>query len=312
MVEARQDLVQDEANFEPIRSCTLCACEESREKFREGIFRIVECCNCGLVYVTPRLRPELLPRVYDENYWSSDSPKEAGYADYRSDAKLYLKTFERRYALIERFTKGKGRALDVGSAAGFFLKTLFDRGWHVDGVELSAEIVEHAKREYGFQDIHVGTIETSPFNKGSYDLLTMWDVVEHVPEPLPFLKESVSYLKEDGILILETQNVASKFAQRLGPKWQHYKHLEHLYHFNPSTIERLLDQAGLEILENTSKFGGKYVSISFIRERATRLHPVMRYLLLPLAPFGKMSLYVNPRDEMVIVARKKKAKAGQR
>lgn len=306
MVEARQDLLGDDANFEPIDTCQLCGSHERTEKFRDGVFQVVECSQCGLVYVTPRLKPEVLPKVYDENYWSSDSPKEAGYADYRSDGALYLKTFEKRYELVQRFTDGEGRALDIGCAAGFFLKTLHDRGWHVDGVELSAEIAAHAQQEFGFDDIHVGTIETSPFQKGSYDLVSMWDVVEHVPEPLPFLQESVSYLKDDGILILETQNVASKFADRLGPKWQHYKHLEHLYHFNPTTIEMLLEQAGLEILENTSRYGGKYVTISFIRERATRVHPAMRFALLPLAPFNKMSVYINPRDEMVIVARKKK------
>jgi 2-polyprenyl-3-methyl-5-hydroxy-6-metoxy-1,4-benzoquinol methylase len=205
MVEARQDLLGDEANFEPIETCQLCGSRERTEKFRDGVFQVVECSQCGLVYVTPRLKPEVLPKVYDENYWSSDSPKEAGYADYRSDGALYLKTFEKRYELVQRFTDGEGRALDIGCAAGFFLKTLHDRGWHVDGVELSAEIAAHAQQEFGFDDIHVGMIETSPFQKGSYDLVSMWDVVEHVPEPLPFLQESVSYLKDDGILILETQ-----------------------------------------------------------------------------------------------------------
>ncbi len=107
-------------------------------------------------------------------------------------------------------------------------------------------------------------------------------------------------------LILETQNVDSRFAKRLGPRWHHYKHLEHLYHFNPKTIERLLDQAGLEIVHLTPRFGGKHVSLGFIRERATRVHGVMKYLLAPLAPLSGMSFYVNMRDEMVIVARKKK------
>ena len=293
-------------NFVDVTACMLCGSEERTEKFREEPFTVVECSGCGLVYVTPRLKPEVLPEVYGEEYWRSGAPKERGYADYRQQAPLYLKTFRKRFDLVERFLGRTGRALDIGCAAGFFLKVLKDQGWEVDGVELSPEIARHAREEYGLDQIFVGELEASPYPERSFDLITMWDVVEHVSEPLPFLEKAVSLLADDGIVILETQNVNSRFAQRLGPKWHHYKHLEHLYHFSPATIEMLLGQAGLEIVHNTSKYGGKHVSIGFIRERATRLHPAMKVLMLPLAPFNALSFYVNVHDEMIVVARRKK------
>lgn len=294
-------------NFTPVESCTLCGCRESVEQFREDPFRVVACADCGLVYVTPRLKPEVLPEVYNEDYWSSKSPKERGYSDYRSQAPLYLKTFRKRLALVNEHFSSRGKALDIGCAAGFFLKVLHDDGWEVDGVELSPAIAAHAREDYGFDQVHVGPIETSPYAEKSFDLITMWDVVEHVPEPIPFLEKSLSLLKDDGVLILETQNVKSKFAQKLGPKWHHYKHLEHLYHFDPSTIELLLGKVGFEVIHNTPKFGGKHVSIEFIRERAERVHGAMKWIMLPLAPLNAMSFYVNVKDEMIVVARRKRS-----
>jgi 2-polyprenyl-3-methyl-5-hydroxy-6-metoxy-1,4-benzoquinol methylase len=289
-----------------IGNCMLCGSEISSEMFRDGQFRVVRCADCQMVWVTPRLKPEVLPSVYNEGYWESTSPKDRGYADYRRAAPLYIKTFRKRYSLIEKFAGTKGRTLDIGCAAGFFLKVMKDKGWEVSGVELSPEIAAYARDTFDLEDIFVGTLDEAPHQEKSFDLVTMWDVIEHIAEPLPFLKRAASLLKDTGCLILETQNVDSRFAKRLGPRWHHYKHLEHLYHFNPKTIERLLDQAGLEIVHLTPRFGGKHVSLGFIRERATRVHGVMKYLLAPLAPLSGMSFYVNMRDEMVIVARKKK------
>ena len=302
----RAQALADPNNFVEIESCELCGSKERSVDFVEEPFSVVRCSNCDLVYVTPRLKPDVLPEVYNEEYWSSDSPKERGYADYRKDAELYLKTFRKRYKVIEPHLPSPGRALDIGCAAGFFLKVLSENGWQVEGVELSKDIAAHAKEQFGFEQVFVGYLEDTSYADKSFDLITMWDVVEHVPEPLPFLEKAVSLLKDDGVLVLETQNVASKFAKKLGPKWHHYKHLEHLYHFDPKTIAMLLDQAGLEILHNTPQGGGKHVSVAFIRERATRVSKAMRYLMLPLAPLDRMSLYVNVKDEMIVVARKRK------
>ncbi|MFQ5506180.1 MAG: FAD-dependent oxidoreductase [Planctomycetota bacterium] len=292
-------------SFVEVETCTLCGSRQRSERFREEPFRVVSCSSCGLVYVTPRLKPELLSEVYNQDYWQSHSPKERGYADYRKEAPLYIKTFEKRLGLIDRYAPEPGRALDVGCAAGYFLEVLRRRGWDVSGVELSPEIARHARQELGIEDIYVGDLRDSEHGEKSFDLITMWDLVEHVPEPLSLLRKAASLLADDGHLVIETQNVESRFARLLGARWQHYKHLEHLYHFSPATIRKLLDDAGLEIVENTPRFGGKHVSLGFIRERATRIHPLMKYALAPLAPFHRLNLYVNLRDEMVIVARKR-------
>ena len=300
---AAESELQAPENLQEVESCSICGASERTVCFREPPFQVVRCGACGLVYVTPRLRPEILLRVYDGSYWKSESPSTRGYADYAGDAPLYLKTFEKRMGLVEHYVAGPGRALDVGCAAGFFLKVLRDRGWEADGVELSPDIATHAREAYGFPHVHVGELDTAPFPEASYDLVTLWDLVEHVPDPVALLRRAVRFLREGGHLVVETQNVASLFARLLGQRWQHYKHLEHLYHFQPDTLARLLRQAGLEIVASTWRYAGKHVSLGFVRERAGRLHPSMSRLLRPLAPFDGLSLYVNPGDEIIAVAR---------
>jgi SAM-dependent methyltransferase len=302
------DVLARPENFVEIERCMLCGGAERDERFRDDGFRVVGCRGCGLVYVTPRLRPDVLPAVYDEGYWSSDAPKDRGYADYRLAAPLYLRTFRRRYRLLRRWLGERlgepGRALDVGCAAGFFLTVLRENGWDASGVELSPAIARQAIEVHGEARVFVGDLASAPWPEQSFDLITMWDVVEHVPEPLPFLERARALLRPGGRLVLETQNVASRFARLLGRKWQHYKHLEHLYHFDPRTIEKLLARAGLALEHRTAKGGGKYVSVGFVRERATRVSKALRWLLLPLEPLDGLALYVNLGDEMIVVARK--------
>ena len=296
------------ADMVEITACQLCGSEQSSLMFEESPFRVVRCASCALVFVTPRYEPAALRKIYTETYWKSDKPREQGYADYAADEELYLKTFRKRRQLLPQLAQGKLRILDVGCAAGFFLRVAAEMGHDVQGVEPSAAIATNAQKHLGRDAVHVGTLDDLPegdprFAPESFDLVTMWDVVEHVPDPQDLLRRARELLKPDGTLVIETQNVTSSFARLLGKKWHHYKHAEHLYHFNPSTVKTLLEQGGFEVVRNTASYGGKYVSLSFIVERAARLHPVVSFLLKPLVLLKGANLYLNFRDEMIVLAR---------
>jgi 2-polyprenyl-3-methyl-5-hydroxy-6-metoxy-1,4-benzoquinol methylase len=291
-----------------IRDCQVCGSDQHRLMFEDEPYRVVRCVECSLVFVTPRVADEHVGAIYDENYWRSERPRDRGYADYARDEPLYLKTFERRMRFVERWVRPHSKVLDIGCAAGFFLRVMRERGHDVRGLELSSAIARIAHEHLGEERVFVGALEDLPadasgFERGSFDLVTMWDVLEHVPDPQSLLRHARAMLRPGGTLILETQNVDSRFAQLLGRRWQHYKHQEHLYHFNPATIARLLQQEGWEVISNTPRFGGKYVSLGFIAERAGRLSPAAAFLLKPLHLLGRANLYVNLRDEMVVVAR---------
>lgn len=294
----------------PVERCQLCGSGDRTTLFTEDPYTVVRCAKCSLVYVTPRRSPEsLLAEVYSETYWKSASPKTKGYADYAKDEALYLRTYRRRVKLLEPLLAGrKVKVLDVGCAAGYFLRVMKELGHDVYGAEVSAPIAARARAALGDDRVHVGFLAGAAGKKpgyepGSFDLVTLWDVVEHVPDPQSFLREVRAMLAPGGTLVLETQNVASRFAKLLGKKWQHFKHEEHLYHFDPTTVRELLRQGGFDVVSNSPRYGGKYVSFGFIRERAARVHKALSVLLSPLALLERTSLYVNLRDEMVVVAR---------
>ncbi|MGH9186051.1 MAG: class I SAM-dependent methyltransferase [Acidimicrobiales bacterium] len=284
--------------------CPMCGTDDRRILFEDPPHTVMRCGACTMVWVTPRLSGEALRHVYDEGYWSSDAPRSKGYADYRRDERLYLKTFRKRLAFVGPHLGLPGRLLDVGCAAGFFMQAASEAGWQVDGVELSPEISAYARDRFGFEDIHVGTLDTAPVEPGSFDVVTMWDVVEHVPDPQSLLRQAHVLLRPDGRLVISTQNVDSPFAKLLGRRWHHYKHDEHLYHFNHATIRQVHVDAGFEVTHLTPRLAGKYVSVSFIAERSTRIHPAVGKALSPFTRLHRANVYVNFRDEMIVVSQR--------
>jgi len=283
--------------------CGLCGSLSQRLHFKDGPFSVVHCADCGLTYVTPRLNDAaLIDEVYNEGYWSSNSAKHRGYTDYRSDADLYVRTYELRTSIIARHFPRPGRVLDVGCAAGYFLGVMKGKGWQIQGLEPSAAIRPQAIERLGEGVVAAEPLGTAELAAGSFDLVTFWDVIEHIPDPVAALAEARRLLAPGGKILIETQNVKSLAARVLGRKWQHYKHAEHIYHFNRATLADACGKAGLDIIENRARLGGKYVSLGFIQERAGRLHPLLSALFFPLKWVADASLYVNLFDEMIAIA----------
>ncbi len=284
-------------------ACALCGGRERRVKFTDGPYSIVTCANCDLTYVTPRLSDRaLVERVYDESYWTSAAARIRGYTDYRADAELYLRTYRKRLAVIAPHFASAGRVLDVGCAAGYFLRVMRERGWDVHGFEPSDAIRRTAIEALGAERVRGGLLRDAGFERESFDLVTLWDVLEHAPDPIEMLTTCASLLCKDGKLLVETQNVASLAARVLGRRWQHYKHAEHLHHFHRATLTKALEKSGLRPVAFTSRYGGKFVSPAFIAERSARISPLVAAILRPLARLGPNGVYVNLFDELVVVA----------
>jgi SAM-dependent methyltransferase len=297
--------VLDAANARAITHCQLCGGNERTLRLADGPFQVMTC-RCGFVYVTPRLDGQALLDVYGASYWKSDDPKARGYADYARESALYLKTYHKRMALVSRWLRPNARILDVGCAAGYFLRVAREHGHDVHGCELSAAIAQDAIATLGADRVHVGLLDDAVVAKGwrpnSFDLVTAWDVIEHVPEPQALLDRMRTLIAPGGKLLLETQNVASRWARLLGKRWHHFKHLEHIYHFTPATIRSLLEARGFRVLDLGSAYAGKYVSFAFLAERAARLGRIAAILAKPLGWLAGCNLYVNPQDEMIVVA----------
>jgi 2-polyprenyl-3-methyl-5-hydroxy-6-metoxy-1,4-benzoquinol methylase len=284
--------------------CPMCGAEHFRLAISEPPYEIRRCQACGMGWTSPRLDERGLAGIYQaDRYWSSESPKTQGYADYAGDQELYLDTFRKRLRYVLRDGPHGGRSLDVGAAAGFCMAAARELGFEVHGVELSPRMAAHARDRLGLESIHVGTLDAAPFPDAHFDLITMWDVIEHLVDPGALLRRARELLAPGGLLVVETQDIDSRFARAAGAAWHHFKHAEHILHFTPSTARRLLEDSGFRVEELTHRYGGKYVAPSFIAERAGRIHPALSRLLAPLDRLQGRRLYLNFMDEMVLRAR---------
>lgn len=197
--------------------------------------QMVRCARCGLLYVCPRLREDLVLEGYED----------ARDETFVSQAAFRERTFARCLDRVERAARPPGRrALDVGAAGGSFLAVARGRGYQVSGCEPSAWMCEFAREHYGIE-LHRGTLFDLPLKEGSVDLLTLWDVLEHTADPKAVLERSQTLLAPGGVLALTYPDYGSLPARLLGRRWP-FLLTVHLYYFVPETMRALLERTGFE------------------------------------------------------------------
>jgi len=286
-------------------ACALCGCERRQLRFRATDVALYSCANCNLTYVSPRRAADALVReVYDAGYWKSSCASERGYSDYLACAAAYRSTYRRRLRVWSKHLPASGRVLDVGCAAGFFLEEMRARGWNVYGCDASQAIVGAARERLAShaEQIVCAPIEARPFGDQRFDLISLWDVLEHLPEPVVALAQLREQVAPGGRLILETQNIDSLAARLLGPRWHHFKHDEHLHHFNKRTLDLVLEHAGWRRVARSTRAAGKTIDLAFAAERAGRLSPLLARGLERVRARFNPSFYINLLDELIVVA----------
>jgi 2-polyprenyl-3-methyl-5-hydroxy-6-metoxy-1,4-benzoquinol methylase len=265
----------------------------------------VQCQNCGLVYVSPRPDPTELYALYGESYFRNDESGTVGYTDYLRDEANIRKTFTRRLQRLERFAQ-PGRLLDIGCATGFFLSQAHSRGWQVQGLDISSFAIQYTLERFGF-DAQCGSLLETAYVPNTYDLITLWDVIEHVPDPKAYVARVAELLKPGGVFALATPDIDSLPARLTGKRWVGYKlSEEHVYYFAPRTLKRLLNDAGMDVID--SYHVGKYVTISLFLNRLSMYSPLLARLggwTERRFRLSQRSLYINPFDIIAVTARKR-------
>ena len=289
-------------------ACNLCGARDEELLFLTPE-RIVRCRRCGLIYCNPRLDAASLGKIYSKDYFVLDEQKSGidykAYANYVNEEPVITRSMIKRMKKVERFAGSKGRVLDIGCATGFSLLAARARGWQAEGIECSEFCVQYA-RSRGLE-VHQGSLRDYPGSEESMDAITMWDYLEHSPDPLGDLQTCHSLLKKGGVILLSIPNVDSWSYRLLGKKWIGFKNIEHLYFFSRDTMDKLARQAGL-VMEH-SFYHGKYVSLSFFLSRIqyyvrTRtLHRMVEKIAADERS-QRVSFYFNPYDILNVVLRK--------
>ncbi len=285
--------------------CNLCGSDQNRPYCPENGLGLVQCSQCGLVFVSPRPDPNELYALYGETYFHNDESSTVGYTNYLKDENNIRKTFAGRLSHLEAFIK-PGKLLDVGCAAGFFLSEAQKRGWSVQGLDVSSFAVNYAQEHFGL-DARNGSFTELDYPADSYDMVTMWDVIEHVPDPKAYIQRAASVLRSGGVFALATPDVDSLPARLTGRRWVGYKlSEEHVYYFSARTLSLMLNEAGFDVVN--VRHVGKYVTLRLFLDRLGMYSPLLsKTLALAERAFklSERSLYVNPYDIVAITAKKR-------
>jgi SAM-dependent methyltransferase len=225
------------------RGCNACGAPNPRGLFQRDGYHIVECARCGLVYVGEDPAQIDLQALYDEGYYTGGV--EGVFADYMGQAPARRAAARRRVFSLRRLRR-HGRLLDVGCAAGFFLVEAAVH-YAVRGVELSEYSSRFARESFGL-DVRTGSLHSAGFGAAQFDIVTLWDVIEHVPDPAAVLAEVARVLAPGGRVVLTTGDIGSAYARERGAQWHLMTPPWHLYFFSRATLATLAARAGLRVL----------------------------------------------------------------
>jgi len=211
--------------------------------------RHVKCKNCHLIYMNP------MEKVSKTNeYYCKAKNTHAP-----TIRECYLRTAKSQVRLIQKYASGKN-LLDIGCAQGFFLFSASKAGYTTKGIEISQDAAAYAIREFGL-DVEAKPFEELRFPGNHFDVVTLWQVLEHVPYPLMMLKEVHRILKPRGLVVASTPNIEGIPAKILRKKWWDIKRL-HLNQFTTKTLTDILQNAGFKNMSAISYRG--FVSLSIL------------------------------------------------
>lgn len=283
----------------PRAGCLLCGSSESRLLFHTSR-PIFQCTACSLVYADPR---SALAVDYSENYY-----RDGVYADYLADRDAIHLNAPRVLEELTRMVKGR-RLLDVGCATGFFLEAARERNWEVRGLEASHYASDYARRELGLE-VDTASIVSPPEGLPQFDVVTLWDTIEHLDRPDIALANIRGLLHPNGVFVFSTGDYSSLLRRLTGKRWRLFGDPTHNFFFDEKSLRLMLKRAGFEVSRVTRR--GKRVSLSLIlHQSGLPLSTQLRTWLL--AKGWNPSVYVNLRDVVTIFARPRelaKAEAG--
>ena len=286
-------------NEEP---CVLCGAFEREpvlevtlnQSSRPQTFRLLRCRSCGLVMTDPRLSGDALEAYYHQDYWGR----------VRAEDLDWVRRSERpRTAFLERFLSG-GRLLDVGCGQGIFLLALDPARWERYGLEVMPSAHREALRRLAPSSTREGLalnrtgsglapdriiaaeLTAAGLPGEHFDVITFWDVLEHLPDPRAALVEAFRLLRPGGLVLLRLPNFSSYQARRFGEDWFALQLPYHFYHFTPATLTRLLEVTGFRVRAMEPCYGLqnyhslKHSLLSCMVRRHGRRGGRLRYYLL--------------------------------
>ncbi len=242
-------------------------------------FDIIQCANCSLRYTYPMPTENEIAPYYDFPAYISHSDVKEGWMN-----KIYHKV--RTYTLREKtnwvqalFTGHKGHILDIGAGTGAFAHSMKMKGWKVTALEPDAASRQRALDNYGIDLLPIEDVYSLP--EQTYEVISLWHVLEHVHDLKGYLDKFEKLLKPNGRLIIAVPNYTSYDAVFYKKHWAAYDVPRHLYHFSPESMNYLVQQANLQIVEYKPMwFDSFYVSLLSEQFKKSGVLGILRAIII--------------------------------
>lgn len=283
-----------------VPQCPICLLDTLiQPAYRLGDYQIWRCRQCELMLVHPQPSTVTLQQLYSESYFERGSK-------YRKSPETNSENTSvndaRKVNQLSKYCSA-GNLLDIGCALGGFLASAREKGFTCAGVEFSDFAADYTRRLLGIP-VHTGPLSEAKLPLAAFDAVTLWDVIEHLVDPVGDVRTIRALLKPDGIIAISTGDYRSVTARMLGRFWPLLTPPQHLFYFSERSLGKLLQQNGFDIL-SIHKFG-RWVTIGLavlkIEESLGLVsHPFTR--LIKRTGLGSLKIYYNSFDTMTVFAR---------
>ncbi|MDH3972665.1 MAG: class I SAM-dependent methyltransferase [Deltaproteobacteria bacterium] len=230
------------------------------KRISDKSFQIKRCNKCRIAWTCPIPDKEQLSCYYPDEYHGK-----GGQERFNPLMEFFVNLSRRKRAsIVTAFTEGKsGKILDIGCGRGVMLNILKKMGWQVCGTELSKKSSSFARERHEIEVI-TKDISHCDFPEKSFDIVTMWHVLEHLPAPFSTIEEVGRILKDGGRLIVEVPNFGGLQATFFANKWFHLDSPRHIFHFNEKSLVKYIEKCGFQVIKREN-LSWEYDPFGFIQ-----------------------------------------------
>ena len=226
-----------------------------------------------MLITSPKPKNEELVKYYEsENYISHTDAKTSAFDKIYQVVKTY--TISKKVKLINGFVLSKKSVLDIGCGTGDFLVVCQNNSWNISGIEpnISAKTIAESKLNITLKS------DISQLKKQTFDVITMWHVLEHVPNLKEYISQLKKLLNPKGTLIIAVPNYKSFDAKHYGKFWAAYDVPRHLWHFSKKSIQLLFKKEKMEVVKILPmKFDSFYVSLLSEKYKTKKSNPIKAF-----------------------------------
>jgi SAM-dependent methyltransferase len=288
-----------------VEPCPVCAGAATGVRRVDRAGEVAICGACGTWYRVPRPTAEELRGIYTQDYYNPWGVRTDASIAQSTKRATFATLLARLSNMIDRSDDGPKRLLDVGAATGLLMEMAEERGWESYGIELNAYSVGVLRDQFGPERVFEGELTACTAQPGTFHVITMTDVIEHVVDVPGTLRMACRLLRPNGVLCLTTPRVDSLSRCLMGRRWVHFK-AEHVQYFTRRATELALGQAGFVEVEVRSH--SKRISLDYLHGQLETfphwcLTPASRVLSRVLPRTARRHPLWYPSGELVALAR---------